>query len=569
MGHNTTVQGRLHALFHPSSVALVGATDHSRWSVNTYMNLKQTGFSGRVVCVNPNRPAAHGQPTVPSLRALADPPDLAYVMVGPDHVPDVIDDAAAAGVRSLVLLTAGFRETGPAGAALERELKMRVEHYGLTVLGPNGNGFVNMTAGIAPYGLPLPLPMQAGPVGVVLQSGALASAVLALAQARAVGISLLVSMGNEMQIEATDVIEYLVHDEVTRVIALFLETIRNPVRFAETAQLALARRKPLVVLKTGRSQAGARTAMAHTGALVGDHAVHQAAFRQLGVIEVHSLEDLITTAGLLGYYGPPPGRRMAVVTASGGACDILSDRAEDEGIALPPFGARTEERLRALLPPFSTVQNPLDVTGYVVVDRTLQRRALEVVAQDPGFDFVAAVVEPPRTLQPDADTVRASYRALAQAVKGSPRPVVLMMNAMTDIPPVGREIADETGLHFVGGMEHGMAALGRALWWRERREAWLRRHGIDPGVARLDAPPALWRPCAGGGLLAAQRPAGPSAGPGTVRDTGSERQRGETWSEWQARAYLEQHGVPVVPGCLATSAGEAAAFAAQWCGLWF
>ena len=185
-------------------------------------------------------------------------------------------------------------------------------------------------------------------------------------------------MGNETMLSTTDVIEYLLDAEDTRVIALFLESIRHPEELRRVASIAIERNKPLVVLKAGRSTLGGQTALAHTGALVGNDMVNDAAFRQLGIIRVGSLEELLITAGLLGCTGRLSGRRFGVVTPSGGACDLLSDRAQDEGIEFPPFAPRTVERLRGLLPPFSTVQNPLDVTGYVVVDRLLTQRALHI-----------------------------------------------------------------------------------------------------------------------------------------------------------------------------------------------
>ncbi len=359
---------------------------------------------------------------------------------------------------------------------------------------------------------------------MVLQSGALASSIMTLAQARNVGLSFLVAMGNETMISATDVIDYLIEDEATKVIALFLESIRQPDEFARVARKALASGKPVVALKIGRSEESARTAMAHTGALVGDDAVNDAVFRQLGVIRVSSLEDLVTTAGLLGYTGPLPGRRMGVVTPSGGACDILSDRAQDEGIDLPPFAPKIVHELKQIVPAFSTVHNPLDVTGYVVVDRTLLTRALQAVTNDPGLDFILCLTEPPRVAPEDPAPVYEQFEGLSQIVKESKRPIVLVTNTGLDITAFGREVVDRYGLHFVGGMEHGMTALGKALWWHENYRA--------------------SQDFAGGKQL-------------QVSKTSDNAYGIEAWSEYQARQFLQQHGVPVVPGLLANSPREA------------
>src|SRR5215469_9304450 len=383
---------RLHAFFRPRSIAMVGATDNSRWSVYTFENLKNFKFPGPIYLVNPNHEYVHGQHALKTLREIPGPVVLAFIMVPTHLVYSIVTTGVEMGITQFVVLTSGFSETAAEGAKLEQDLFTFAQERGLTLLGPNGNGFINVVDGITPYGLPIAPPLNAGPVGVVLQSGALASAVLAFAQAHAIGLSLLVSMGNESMISVTDVVDYLLEDESTRSIALFLESIRHPEELYRVADKARERQKPIVVLKTGRSEASSRSALAHTGALVGNDTVIDAALRQLGILRVHSLEDLLITAGLAGYTGPLPGCRMGVVTPSGGACGILSDLAQDEGIILPDFAPETMERLQAVLPPFSTVRNPLDVTGYVVVDGTLQRRALEVVVDDPNIDFVLNLV---------------------------------------------------------------------------------------------------------------------------------------------------------------------------------
>ncbi|WAH37489.1 acetate--CoA ligase family protein [Alicyclobacillus dauci] len=522
--NDLTSPERLRQFFHPQSIALVGATDKSRWSLFTYMNLKTFGGSGgaTVHCVHPKHEVVHGQKAVPSLLDIDEPVDLAYVMVPTGQVLQVLRDADAADIRNLVILTSGFSEIGPEGAAMEREVLEFARAHNQLLLGPNGNGFINVTAQLTPYGLLVAPPLTPGPVGIVLQSGALASTVLTLAQARNVGLSLLVSMGNETMMSATDVMDYLIEDEATKVLAVFLESIRQPKEFARIAKKALEHGKPIVAMKIGRSEHSARTAMAHTGALVGDDAVNDAAFRQLGVIRVNSLEDLITTAGLLGYTPPLTGRRMGVVTPSGGACDILSDRAADEGILLPEFAPETVSKLKEVVPSFSTIHNPLDVTGFVVVDGTLLRRALAVVADDPGFDFLLCLTDPPRIEPDDVAPVIEQYSQLHEVVARAKVPIVVVSNSSIDITPFGRSVLEKLNLHFVGGMEHGMSALGKAVWWHQKyRESRLKNKAFEE-VSR----------------------------PSTSLSTGE-------WSEHAARAFLDAEGIPVVPGVLARTAVEA------------
>src|SRR5205085_442090 len=233
----------------------------------------------------------HGEPALKRLSDIAQPVDLAFIMVPTHVVYPILKEAAAVGIRNAVILTSGFSEMGARGQLMEQELLEFAQQHNMAVLGPNGNGFVNAMSQIMPYGLPIQPPLVKGPVGVVLQSGALASAVITLAQARHIGLSLLVSMGNETMISATDVMDYLIEDDETRVIAVFLESIRQPATFQCIAQKALDNKKPIVVLQVGKSEISARAANAHTGALVGTDAVNDAVFKQLGIIRVGALED--------------------------------------------------------------------------------------------------------------------------------------------------------------------------------------------------------------------------------------------------------------------------------------
>ncbi|GCE08003.1 acetate--CoA ligase family protein [Dictyobacter aurantiacus] len=526
--HISTEQ--LYRFFRPRSIALIGATDNSRWSIYTFDNLRNFGFAGPVYLVNPNREIVHGQQAFHSLRDVPEVVDLAFVMVSTTRVLSIVREAAELGTTRFVVLTSGFSETGDTGARLEQELLEYARAHSLTILGPNGNGFINITDQITPYGLPITPPLKAGPVGVVLQSGALTSAVLAFAQGHAIGLSLLVAMGNESMISVTDVVDYLLDDEATRSIALFLECVRHPAELRRVADKARALGKAIVVLKIGSSEASSRTALAHTGALVGNDAINAAAFRQLGLIRVSSLEDLLTTAALAGYSPPLPGRRMGVVTPSGGACDIISDLAEEVGLQLPEFAPSTIEKLQEVLPPFSTSHNPLDVTGYVVVDATLQQRALEVVVHDPNIGFVLNLTTVEGGREPTPETLATTlplYDNLARIIRSAPCPVILTTNTCMDLPGTTRVVVERTGLHFIAGLEHGVRALARFLWWSEQ----LRAPQQEEGQEETTLPPFAIDP--------------------TV----------ETWSEARARSLLQQAGIPLVPGQLTTAATEAVAAA--------
>ncbi len=247
---------RLRAFFAPESLALVGASENSGWARFIVASCATTGFAGPLTAVHPRATSAFGLPVVPNLRDVPEPADLAFILAPVHAVEGVLEDMGAAGIRNAVVLASGYREVGEDGRALEDAMVARAVANGITLLGPNCLGFVNAHTGSAPYALMLPAPLTAGPVGVALQSGALASVVLAFAKAHAIGLSVLTTMGNEAMMTTADVLDYLVEDEATRVICLFLEEISDPVGFARMAEKADRAGKPIVALKVGSSPAG-------------------------------------------------------------------------------------------------------------------------------------------------------------------------------------------------------------------------------------------------------------------------------------------------------------------------
>ncbi len=523
---------RLREFFAPRSIALVGASDNSGWARFIVASCATAGFAGPLTAVHPRATSAFGLPVVRSLRDLAEPADLAFILAPVQAVEGVLDDMGAAGIRHAVVLASGYREVGEDGRALEEALLARAIAHGITLLGPNCLGFVNAHTGSAPYALALPVPLIAGPVGVALQSGALASVVLAFAKAHAIGVSTLTSMGNEAMMKTADVLDYLVEDEATRVICLFLEEIGDPARFAQAAEKADRAGKPIVALKVGSSPAGQQAALAHTGSVAGDDAVVDAVLRQLNVIRVTSLEELLTTGALLGYNRWPRGRRMGALTLSGGSCDIIADAASAHGLRLPDFSAPAAAAIAAHLPSFAAAQNPLDVTGFGTLANLSGRtgpltavdHALAIAAADPNLDFILFLgltlpeVRPPDEAMAVALESRVDW--LARQMTSSPIPVIPASTTCVDISGYGRDLLTRHGLTILGGLDVGIGALGLALRWLENRGR-VRPWGV-PAPAR-----AALEPVAG------------------------------HWSEERARRLLAWAGVPVVPGGLASSAGEA------------
>lgn len=525
-------------LFNPRSIALIGATDKSVWSASIYANLLTGGFPAEHIhLINPHGVEVHGQPTHRSILDLPEVPDMAFVMVSAAHVIEVMEQTAQVGTPTAVVLTSGFGEVGDEGAALEEQLLALARNNGITLLGPNGNGYVNAAHNTVPYGLPITEPLEPGAIGIALQSGALASAVVQQLQTRNAGLSLLVSMGNESMVSLTDVMEYLIADEATKVITLFIESIRQPQEFLRVARLALEAGKPIVALKVGRSATSAKVAKAHTGSLVGDDAVIEAVFRRTGVIRVDSLEDLIITSELLATAPLVPGPRLGFVTASGGACELIADRAAEEGIEIPDFTAETNARLAATLPEFAAARNPIDVTGYILVDGQLMIRALDAIKDDPNIDGVVVIGELPHDQPKNLEETIERFSTQAEYLRAYPKPLIMMSNSLVDVTAVGRQVASASGYPAVtGGIYHGMSAIGRAIKWADVHR-----------VARTAAPAEPAVPLASG----ADGFAGFAPAPG------------EVFAEYRASRLLAAGGVPVVPGALVHSADEAATAAVE------
>jgi len=519
---------RLTSMLAPRGIAIVGASDNSGWSRYTYANLMQGGYPHSVHLVNRRGEPVHGQPTVTSLRDIGQPVDLAYVLTGPASLPSIMADGAAAGVRNLVVIAAGFGEMGEAGHERERQLAELARGYDQLILGPNNLGFINTPDATMPWSQAMPWPMQSGGVGIMSQSGALGIFLLNYLQNRDVGISHLVTVGNEAMVTVAEGIDYLVEQEGTRVIALYLESVRHPEVFLAAAERAMKAGKPIVAYKAGRGALGAKVTAAHTGSLAGDDRVFDAVFRQYGIIRVDSIEDLVTTCGLLDAYGELPGTRVAFVTGSGAMCGVIGDSAEANGLQLPEFAESTVEELRAVgLPEFATAQNPLDTTGYVVIDTNLLPNSEAAVSRDPNIDMLVVNGSVPAT-QEAAAFMSHYFKRRVELSKVSPVPVISMEFLPSDQTPFSREFRRSEGAPYVvDSLTRGIPALAKAIWW-----SGLRRAAREMAGAAGAAPAIAGVPGA----------------------------RGE-WSERQVGELLAANGVPVIPQRLVTSASEAASAA--------
>lgn len=528
---------RLRSLLRPRNVALVGASEKSGFSRGTFANLTSFGFADRTHLVNARGAATHGRATYTSCAAVAEaigePVDLAHMMVPQAATLDALAEAAAAGVRNAVVLSAGYAETGEDGRREQDRLVQRAHELDVALLGPNMLGFVNFVDQLAVMPGPVPV-APAGPVALLSQSGASAAAMSDFATQAGVGLSYLVTLGNEAMITAGHVIDFLVEDESTRAIAIFLEAIRDPERFRAAARRAAAAGKAIVVLKVGASELSARAAAAHTGALVGDDKVTDAVLADLGVIRVDTIEDMVITAGAAAHLGPLPATGVGVVSFSGGVCDILADRAEARGVELPELSATTTAAITEHFAAFGTVQNPLDVTGAATIRTELFTHAIEQMSQDPAVGAIAVVGPLPGPNDASPWRGLPIAQAIGAGIDRASCPVVLVNQVMTPRTPTVDDVLTQIGSpYLVPGLDQAMVALGGLGRWSRRLK--------ELGDAERTSTPAD---------VVVPAPA----------------DRSGAWSEDSARGLLADAGIPVVPAVLAASADQAVAAAADFDG---
>jgi acetyl coenzyme A synthetase (ADP forming)-like protein len=470
----------LDAIFRPRSVAVIGAS-RRRPSIGAevFHNLLASGFTGPVYPVNAKTTVVQSVHAYPSILQIPGPVDLAVLAVPRDQVLPTVDECAAKGVRGMVILTAGFAETGAAGRALQDQLRQRVRAHGIRLVGPNCLGVLNTEQGFQLNATFAPNWPPAGNVAIASQSGAIGLALLDYARDLGIGIRHFASMGNKADISGNDLLEYWEDDPGTRVILLYLESLGNPARFMEIAR-RVSRKKPILVVKSGRTAAGARAASSHTGALAGMDVAVDALLGQAGVVRADTIEELFGLTRLLANQPVPRGPRVAIVTNAGGPGIMASDAAESQGLAMARLSETTTSALRSFLPAEAAVANPVDMIASA--PSASYEKAIHLVLGDDGVDSLLVLFVPPVVTEA-SDVADAIRRAAATATK----PVLACI-----LGTQGVDLALST-LHqgkfpAYAFPEDAIAALARAVRYgqlRQRPEAapW-QPAGISPERAR-------------------------------------------------------------------------------------
>lgn len=388
----------LERFFNPSSVAVVGASQNpAKIGYDILNNIIRYGYGGAVYPINPRAKEILGHKAYPDLASVPSKTDLAVVAVPGSAVIDVLEQCGKVGIDSVVVITAGFKETGPEGARLEEELATRAGELGIRVVGPNCLGIIDTASALnASFAAGMP---PAGRIGFFSQSGALCVAILDWALGKNVGFSRFVSLGNKMDISETEIILSMGEDENTRVILGYLESIEDGPRFMKAAR-QISKTKPIIIIKSGTTGAGAKAASSHTGALAGSEHAYRAAFRQSGIIHAESMQALFGYAMAFAGQPLPKGPAVAIVTNSGGPGILAADACDRSSLQLIPMRKETANRLREFLPPMASVYNPIDIIGDASDER--YERTLEVILKDELVHAVLILLTPTAAVDPEA-----------------------------------------------------------------------------------------------------------------------------------------------------------------------
>ncbi|MHB8984512.1 MAG: acetate--CoA ligase family protein [Eubacteriales bacterium] len=379
-------------LFFPRTIAIIGASaDTLKPGGQPLNSLIKNKFPGEIYPVNPHHTEINGLKCYPSITTVPAGVDLAIVAVAAPFVSTALLECAKKGVKALILFSSGFAEVSEEGARLQQEIAEIAGKYGMSLCGPNCMGIFNalnnMTAGFTITELPGKL-LVPHFIGLISQSGGFGGVIYAAALERGIGITYLVSSGNEAILTFADYLSYMVKDSHTKVIGGYLEGVRDGRKLLQAAGEALAAQKPLLLIKTGRSRAAARAASSHTGAMVGSERVYSSFFRQKGVLRVESIEEFTAILSLLATGLMPRGNRVAIIATSGGGGVFLTDKCTEAGLDVVPLDGETRAALNTLLPGFASSANPVDITSQIITHPELLRKTFDIVANDPNVDML-------------------------------------------------------------------------------------------------------------------------------------------------------------------------------------
>ncbi len=511
--------------FNPSSIALIGASEDLRKPSGRSLNaLLKRGYTGKLYPINPRYGEIRGLPCYPSLSAVPGNVDMVIVSIPARSVLKILQECIIKKVKAVVVFTSGFSEVGPEGKVLQEKMTELVVNSNIRVLGPNCVGLVNLpNAVMASFANIVDLePVYPMSLGFVTQSGAFGAMIFAQAVEVDVGFSSFVSVGNEADTEFADFLSYLLTNPDTKVIGGYLEGAKNGKKFRRAAEEALNLKKPIVMIKVGRTGAGARAAASHTGSLAGDDQIYDAFFNQMGIIRIESLGELTSFVIVHRSGRMPEGDHVAVLSVSGGAGVLMADKFESVGLKVPEITGETRRKLEEYLPPFGSAKNPVDMTSALNSDTAMMGRCLRALLADDNIHMVAA-----NTSLMDHSALQMA-KDLIEVYQSTTKPVVLTVHVFhpTEVTRKAIKMMQEAGMPVLEDHLSAVQAMKNLAWYagkvRQAEDASIDRPGVHGGeeMERLiKSPDAL--------------------------------------SEYDAKKVLAGYGIPITREALATTADTA------------
>lgn len=511
--------------FSPRGVALIGATPNPRkLGYGVWRNLTQFGYQGRVYPVNPKYQQIDDWPCYPDIASLPDPVDLAVIVLPAPVAPATLEACGRRGIGAAIIISGGFKEVGPEGAALEQACVAMGQRYDIRLIGPNCIGTMDLQTGLNTSFVEGVL--RPGGIGFVSQSGGVCGGFLAFVEEKHIGFSRFASLGNAADVNETDIIEYLADDPHTRVITVYVEAIADGRRFMEAARRT-SQQKPIVLLKAGRTEAGGRAISSHTGSLAGSNAAYEAAFHQSGVIEVASISELFEVSVALASQPSPASQRVFVLTNSGGPAALAADHLASAGMCLTDLAPVTQEALRSALGPTVQIGNPTDMLGGAGPAEF--EAALRIVMADPAIDSVLVILVSHLLLDPTETAAR-----LCQLAPDLTKPIIACF--MGEGVAEARRMLHEHHIPMYDFPEAASRALGAMCRYADWRRA----------VRQAEPRPEL------NGLNLE-----------IVREMLAQANHNRALGEAHTRPVLEAYRIPVIAGRMARSPEEAVEIAGE------
>lgn len=476
----------LSPLLNPKSIAVVGASERPGSAGRLVMeNLVNLGYPGKIYPVNPSLPYILGYTSYPDLAAIPEPVEMAALLLGAEKVLPALEMGVKNGLKAAWVLASGYSESGPEGKLRQQELAKFANDAGLLLCGPNCVGYANLVDRSSAYSVALSPANKPGHVSAVMQSGAIC---MGLANAARFGFRYLISSGNEAVLDSSDYLGFLAGDPETRVIIAFLEGIRSPAKFIAAAKAANMRGKPVLVVKVGKSETARRTVQAHTGSLAGSDAVLNEVFRKYGIVRLDSLDELLEATELFLKSPLPETDGVGLLSLSGGQIGLVADLAQNLALEFPEFSETGLAELKGILPPYTTIANPLDAWGSGDLEK-MYPGCVSAVAREPHISLVAAARDTPPAVAPrEIEQSIQVANALIKARRETGKPVVMFSNVSTGFNREVHEILEAGGVPYLQGTPETL----RAIQVFEQYAEYRRSHGSEDNLAQ-GSPAALER----------------------------------------------------------------------------